>query len=344
MPRDGSSTGWPTAGRARPRDGRGGRGRRGWRRVRGPRPSPPDWRWRLPHGRCASCSSTPTPSAAASTCCWASRMPPASGGRTWRTPGVASSAASLEQALPHVGGVTVLSAGREGSTALAPESLAAVLDAGERGFDLVVVDLPRQLDPAGEIGAGARGRGPARVRHRVRSTAAAARVAATLQSRCASVGLVAARRPKGRERGRRPRCPVPPDRGATSPYAVARLACGQRRAAVAARCVRARLPGGAAHHGDDTCSRRVSAPLLDRVRSRLVAHEGDATPARVAAALRAEGLVLGDDAILELVRTLRQDLVGAGPLEPLHRRCRGPPTSSSTDPARCGSIAARVSS
>ena len=63
----------------------------------------------------------------------------------------------------------------------------------------------------------------------------------------------------------------------------------------------------------------MSATLLDRVRSRLVAHEGDATPVRVAAALRAEGLVLGDDAILELVRTLRQDLVGAGPLEPLMR-------------------------
>lgn len=63
----------------------------------------------------------------------------------------------------------------------------------------------------------------------------------------------------------------------------------------------------------------MSVPLLDRVRSRLVAHEGDATPARVAAALRAEGLVLGDDAILELARTLRQDLVGAGPLEPLIR-------------------------
>jgi pilus assembly protein CpaF len=63
----------------------------------------------------------------------------------------------------------------------------------------------------------------------------------------------------------------------------------------------------------------VTAPLLERVRSRLVAHDADATPARVAAALRAEGLVLGDDAILDLVRTLRQDLVGAGPLEPLIR-------------------------
>lgn len=59
--------------------------------------------------------------------------------------------------------------------------------------------------------------------------------------------------------------------------------------------------------------------LVDRVRTRLVSQQCDATPARVAAALRAEGLVLGDDAVLELVRTLRQDLVGSGPLEPLLR-------------------------
>jgi secretion/DNA translocation related CpaE-like protein len=100
------------------------------------------------------------------------------------------SAASLEQALPHLGGVTLLSAGREGSTALAPESLAAVLDAGQRGFDLVVVDLPRQLDPAGETVLARADEALLVCVTRVRSTAAAARVAATLQSRCASVGLV----------------------------------------------------------------------------------------------------------------------------------------------------------
>jgi pilus assembly protein CpaF len=63
----------------------------------------------------------------------------------------------------------------------------------------------------------------------------------------------------------------------------------------------------------------VTAALVERVRARLVAHPGEATPARVAAALRAEGLVLGDAAILDLVGTLRQELVGAGPLEPLLR-------------------------
>jgi pilus assembly protein CpaF len=39
----------------------------------------------------------------------------------------------------------------------------------------------------------------------------------------------------------------------------------------------------------------------------------------VASALREEGLILGDDAVLELVRQLRQEMVGAGPLEPYLR-------------------------
>lgn len=61
----------------------------------------------------------------------------------------------------------------------------------------------------------------------------------------------------------------------------------------------------------------MTGMLVDRVRSRLLSTGGDATPGRVAAALRDEGLVLGDDAVLDLVRMLRQELVGLGPLEPL---------------------------
>lgn len=61
----------------------------------------------------------------------------------------------------------------------------------------------------------------------------------------------------------------------------------------------------------------MTVALLERVRSRLLASDGEATPGRVAAALRDEGLILGDDAVLDLVRRLRQDMVGAGPLDPL---------------------------
>lgn len=63
----------------------------------------------------------------------------------------------------------------------------------------------------------------------------------------------------------------------------------------------------------------MTTALIDRVRSRLLAAEGETTPGRVAAALRDEGLVLGDDAVLDLVVRLRQDMVGAGRLEPLLR-------------------------
>jgi pilus assembly protein CpaF len=61
--------------------------------------------------------------------------------------------------------------------------------------------------------------------------------------------------------------------------------------------------------------------LVARVRARLAADDErpDPSPARVAAALRAEGKVLGDRALLEVVEALRGELVGAGPLEPYLR-------------------------
>lgn len=63
----------------------------------------------------------------------------------------------------------------------------------------------------------------------------------------------------------------------------------------------------------------VEAELLDRIRVRLAEGGGDATHADVAAALRAEGRLVGDSAVLDVVDALRLDSVGAGPLEPLLR-------------------------
>ncbi|RNL83287.1 TadA family conjugal transfer-associated ATPase [Halostreptopolyspora alba] len=57
--------------------------------------------------------------------------------------------------------------------------------------------------------------------------------------------------------------------------------------------------------------------LLEAVRARLVREGAEPSPAHVAAALRAEGGVLGDAEILAIVRLLRADLTGAGPLDPL---------------------------
>jgi pilus assembly protein CpaF len=61
----------------------------------------------------------------------------------------------------------------------------------------------------------------------------------------------------------------------------------------------------------------VDAGLVSRVRARLADTGAPPTPAHVAAALRAEGRVLGDAVVLGVVTTLRSELAGAGPLEPL---------------------------
>lgn len=63
----------------------------------------------------------------------------------------------------------------------------------------------------------------------------------------------------------------------------------------------------------------IDPQLVDRVRTRLGETGSEPSPARVAAALRAEGGVLGDAEILRVVAALRADLAGAGPLEPLLR-------------------------
>ena len=61
----------------------------------------------------------------------------------------------------------------------------------------------------------------------------------------------------------------------------------------------------------------VDVPLLDRVRGRLAELGSEPTPAQVADALRLEGRLVGDSAVLELVDALRRDTVGAGPLDAL---------------------------
>ncbi|MGW7050551.1 TadA family conjugal transfer-associated ATPase [Streptomyces sp. NPDC054887] len=61
----------------------------------------------------------------------------------------------------------------------------------------------------------------------------------------------------------------------------------------------------------------MSAGMLDAVRRRLAESGAEPTPARVAAALRAQGRLLGDAEVLGAAEKLRCELVGAGTLEPL---------------------------
>ena len=62
----------------------------------------------------------------------------------------------------------------------------------------------------------------------------------------------------------------------------------------------------------------TGAALVDRVRQRLAADGAAVSPGAVAAAVRAEADgVLADLQVLSALRELQQELVGAGPLEPL---------------------------
>jgi pilus assembly protein CpaF len=61
----------------------------------------------------------------------------------------------------------------------------------------------------------------------------------------------------------------------------------------------------------------VDDGLVDRVRARLASDGAGARPADVAAALRVEGQVLTDSAVLSLVDRLERDVAGAGPLQGL---------------------------
>ncbi|MDH2426725.1 septum site-determining protein Ssd [Sphaerisporangium sp. TRM90804] len=56
--------------------------------------------------------------------------------------------AALQEALPTIGELTVLSWHRGESPPIPPEAMRAVLEAAHRGCDLVVVDLPRHVGPA----------------------------------------------------------------------------------------------------------------------------------------------------------------------------------------------------
>lgn len=71
-----------------------------------------------------------------------------------------------------------------------------------------------------------------------------------------------------------------------------------------------------AHTQADTHSSSVLG-FADRVRSRLLAEGRDASPANVVRALRSEGLVLDETALMGVVDQVRRELIGAGPLESL---------------------------
>jgi secretion/DNA translocation related CpaE-like protein len=97
---------------------------------------------------------------------------------------------ALLGALPHQGDLVLLSFARDDVPAVPSEAMAATLDAGRRGRDVIITDLPRQLDDAAVLALQSADRALLVVPAELRATAAAARVAHTVRQHCDDLSLV----------------------------------------------------------------------------------------------------------------------------------------------------------
>ena len=97
---------------------------------------------------------------------------------------------ALLGALPHRGDLVLLSFDRDELPGVPIEAMAATLDAARRGRDVIVADLPRQLDDAAVLALQAADRTLIVVPAELRATASAARTAATVAAHCDDVAVV----------------------------------------------------------------------------------------------------------------------------------------------------------
>jgi hypothetical protein len=101
------------------------------------------------------------------------------------------SAQTLLAELPERRGLTVVSSDRGELSEIPQEAARAVVSAGRRACDLLVLDVPRHLDPAGDEALSQAMCALLVVPTEVRAVAAAARVAASLTTVSADVRAVA---------------------------------------------------------------------------------------------------------------------------------------------------------
>ena len=97
---------------------------------------------------------------------------------------------SLVDMLPRRGELVVLSWDRGDVLAVPVEAMGTALDAGRRGRDLVIVDLPRRMDDASLLALSSADRGYLVVPAELRACAAAARVVAVALPHCPSLSAV----------------------------------------------------------------------------------------------------------------------------------------------------------
>jgi secretion/DNA translocation related CpaE-like protein len=97
---------------------------------------------------------------------------------------------TLLSALPHRGDLVLLSFDRDELPGVPIEAMAATLDAARRGREVIVADLPRQLDDAAVLALQAAERTLLVVPAELRATASAARTAATVSAHCENIAVV----------------------------------------------------------------------------------------------------------------------------------------------------------
>ena len=99
-------------------------------------------------------------------------------------------APALVEALPGRSDLVILSWDRGEPMTVPPEAMLAALDAGRRGRDLTIVDLPRRLDESAMLALRAADQVYLVVPAELRACAAAARVAAVAGPHCAALSVV----------------------------------------------------------------------------------------------------------------------------------------------------------
>jgi secretion/DNA translocation related CpaE-like protein len=124
-----------------------------------------------------------------------------------RWPGLAQTGGRVDPpallgALPHRGDLVLLSFDRKELSGVPAEAMAATLDAAQRGRDVIVADLPRQLDDAAVLALQAADRTLLVVPAELRATAAAARTLAQIRPHCDEVSVVVRGPAPGRLRPR----------------------------------------------------------------------------------------------------------------------------------------------
>jgi secretion/DNA translocation related CpaE-like protein len=97
---------------------------------------------------------------------------------------------ALLEALPHRGDLVLLSFARDEVLPVPGEAMAATLDAARRGRDVIIADLPRQLDDAATLALEAADQAIMIVPAELRATAAASRIATVVRPHCENVAVV----------------------------------------------------------------------------------------------------------------------------------------------------------